>query len=416
MLIEWGAVFPHPAAPLVSSMATIATAERLTVHVGDNELTLFVESAPYHESLLDDLRGAQDRAWVEAYTIADDPAGQAVAAALKERAAAGVDCRLLYDTVGSFSTPERFFNELRDAGVKVRAYRPFGSWMYRFKSSRFLWRWHRRDHRKLVIVDDYAAYFGGMNIVDLGGSGVPPAHGTKHSPTQPPWRDVHVRLDGPQLKEIAASFDDLWSRLHHLPHGEEFSNPTPEEVLAAKEDRIFFFDARPHTKHHRPARMFKELIRHAKHNVTLAMAYFLPFGGVLRALLHARKRRVAVEVIVPNQSDVPLVQWASRHMYERLLKRGIRIYERRDRMLHSKAMVIDGTWSVIGSCNLDPRSLLLNLEFFAVIRSAELATALASICRYERRMSDLVKLSDCRKQSWWRKLLHRAAWTLRKWL
>jgi cardiolipin synthase len=397
-------------------MATIAVSEKISVGVAGNELTLFVESAPFVEALLEDLRGAQRRAWVESYTIADDAAGRAVAEILKERAAAGVDCRLLYDTVGSFATPERFFNDLRAAGVKVRAYRPFGSWLYRFKSSRFLWRWHRRDHRKLAIIDDAAAYFGGMNIVDLGGSAVPPTHGSKHPTSQPPWRDVHVRLDGPQLQEIAASFDHLWSRLHGVPLESERNNPTPEEVFAAREDRIFFFDSRPHIKHRRPGRMFKELIRQARRNITLAMAYFLPFGGVLRALLHARKRRVAVEVIVPNESDVPLVQWATRHMYEHLLKRGIRIYERRDRMLHSKVMVIDNLYSVIGSCNLDPRSMLLNLEFFAIVRSEALATAVTSICRYERRVSDLVKISDCRKRSWWQRLLQRAAWTLRKWL
>lgn len=397
-------------------MATIATSEKLTVHVGDNELQLFVESTPYFESLVDDLSGAQERAWVESYTIADDAAGRAVAAALKERAAAGVDCRLLYDTVGSFATPERFFNELRQAGVKVRAYRPFGNWFYRFKSLRFLGRWHRRDHRKIVVVDDRVAYFGGMNIVDLGGSAIPPIQEGKHPPVQPPWRDVHVRLAGPQAIEIAASYDDLWSRLHHLPHQRRRTNPTPETVLSADGDAIFFFDSRPHIKHHRPQHMFKELIRNAQRSITLAMAYFLPFGGVLRTLLHARRRHVAVEVIVPSSSDVPLAQWASRYMYEKLLRHGIRIYERRDRMLHSKVMVIDGVWSVIGSCNLDPRSLLLNLEFFAVIRSAEAATALASICRYERRVSDLVKISHCRRRRWWERLLHRAAWSLRRWL
>jgi cardiolipin synthase len=396
-------------------MATIAPAENLDVTVAGNELRLFVESAPYLDALLEDIRSAKRRVWIEAYTVADDAAGRAVAEALKERAAAGVECKLLYDTVGSLTTPERYFAELRDAGVQVRAYRPFGSWLYRFKSSRFLWRWHRRDHRKIAVLDDRAAYFGGMNIVDLGGSAVPPAAASDHPPGEPPWRDVHVRLVGDKVAEVAASFDDLWARLHKLPHGKR-RNPISREVLSARGDAIFFFDARPHVRRHRPGKLFRKLIDHARQSITIAMAYFLPFGGVLRALLRARKRRVTVQVIVPSRSDVPLVQWAGRHMYERLLRHGIRIYERRDRMLHSKAMVIDGTWSVIGSCNIDPRSLLLNLEFFAVIRSAELAAALAGICRYERRQSDLVDLGHCRKRRWWERWLHRIAWAFRRWL
>src|SRR5690606_19696249 len=122
------------------------------------------------------------------------------------------------------------------------------------------------------------------------------------------------------------------------------------------------------------------LMKLARQEITVSMAYFLPIGRVLRALIKARRRGVRVRVIVPGQSDVRLVQWATRHFYGALLRRGIEIYERRDCMLHSKAMVIDGMWSVIGSCNLDARSLRINLEFFAVIRSESLATVLLQIC------------------------------------
>jgi cardiolipin synthase len=137
---------------------------------------------------------------------------------------------------------------------------------------------------------------------------------------------------------------------------------------------------------------------------------------VRRALVKARRRGVRVSVILPGQSDVRLVQWASRHVYEYFLKRGIRIYERHDRMLHSKAMVIDGRWSVIGSCNLDARSLRLNLEFLGVIHSAELAGELTAICREEMLASRRVTAADCRGRSWLSRQLHLLAWKVRKWL
>ena len=123
-----------------------------------------------------------------------------------------------------------------------------------------------------------------------------------------------------------------------------------------------------------------------------------------------------VRVILPQKSDVKLVEWATRHFYEYLLKRGIRIYERKDRMLHSKAMVIDGQWSVIGSCNLDPRSLRLNLEFFAAIHSEPMARALDLVFQHDIRESHRVTANDCRGRHCGQRLLGRVAWMFRKWL
>jgi cardiolipin synthase len=162
--------------------------------------------------------------------------------------------------------------------------------------------------------------------------------------------------------------------------------------------------------------MLVPLIAQAQRDITLAVAYFIPLGRILRALLAARRRGVRVRVIVPGQSDVKAVQWAARHFYEYLLKRGIRIYERKDRMLHGKAMVIDGRWSMVGSCNIDARSLRLNLEFFALVHSEAFAQALLGICEDEMRQSVRVTAAYCRKRSRWQRWLDRAAWTLRKWL
>jgi cardiolipin synthase len=139
-------------------------------------------------------------------------------------------------------------------------------------------------------------------------------------------------------------------------------------------------------------------------------------GSLLRELLKARKRGVRVQIIVPGQSDVKVVQWATRHVYEFLLKRGIQIYERNDRMLHSKVLVVDGRWSVIGSCNLDARSLRHNLEFFAVVRCDALAAALLKICRREIEASVRVTAASLRHRSWWQRTVDRAAWALRRWL
>ena len=143
------------------------------------------------------------------------------------------------------------------------------------------------------------------------------------------------------------------------------------------------------------------------------MAYFLPVGGVLKALLRAPRRGVLVRVVVPGESDVPLVQHATRHLFSWLLRRRFRIYERQVSMLHSKVMVADDAWTVVGSCNLDARSLYINLEFVAVIHSRQLAQALNRVMRFEVAHSKRVTLQEYRERTWWRRLVNRLAWALR---
>jgi len=383
-----------------------------TVQVAGHEMTLFAESPPLIEAMVADIRSARARVWMESYILANDAAGQAVIAAMVDRAKAGVEVRLMVDALGSFSSPNSLFAPLLAAGGQVHFFHALGQTL---RGPRFLQTFNQRNHRKLLIVDDTIAYFGGMNVVDQRGIHSTADAKARQLPASAGWRDVHVRLVGPRQHELAATFDWLWRRVHHLPN--EKRPPWPvKEMLRARQDAIFFFDSRPAFKRRRPQRVFVPLIRQADREITLCMAYFLPTGSVLRELIRARRRGVRVRVIVPEQSDVKLVQWATRHYYEYLLKRGIRIYERQDRMLHSKAMVIDGRWSVIGSCNLDPRSLLLNLEFFAAIYSKEMATSLNQICRDEMRESVPVRAADVRARHCGQRFRDRVAWAFRKWL
>lgn len=383
-----------------------------SVSVAGHELTLFAESPPLIEAMIGDIRAARVRVWMESYIFSDDAAGQAMIAAMAERARAGVEVRLMVDALGSFSSPNSLFASLVAAGGQVHFFHALGQTL---RGPKFLQTFNQRNHRKLLIVDDTIAYFGGMNVVDQSGIHSTADAKARHLPASAGWRDVHVRLVGARQQELATTCDWLWRRVHHLPN--EKRPPWPiKQMLATRQDAIFFFDSRPAFKRRRPQRVFVPLIRQAEREITLCMAYFLPTGSVLRELIRARRRGVRVRVIVPEQSDVKLVQWATRHYYEYLLKRGIRIYERQDRMLHSKAMVIDGQWSVIGSCNLDPRSFRLNLEFFAAIYSKETAAALNQICRDEIRESVPVRAADVRARHCGQRFRDRVAWAFRKWL
>jgi cardiolipin synthase len=383
------------------------------VVVAGQHLTLYSESPPLIAAMLTDMRAARSRIWLETYIFADDAAGRAVAAVLAERARAGLDVRLLVDAWGSFSVPSRVWNELRAAGVRVHLFHAFYEAFY---AVRFLQVLNQRDHRKLLVIDEQIAYFGGMNIVDQSGIRSRDDARARHLPASAGWRDVHVRMVGPRQAELAAAFSRLWNRVHRRPTGTREPHWPLKEIAAAPGDSLYFFDSRPLLKDRRPHRVLAPLLRQAQSDITMSVAYFIPLGRVLRELVRARKRGVRVRVIVPERGDVRLVQWAARHFYEYLLKRGFRIYERKDRMLHSKVMVIDGRWSMVGSCNLDARSLRLNLEFFAVAHSRPLADALLGICEEEIEHSTRVTAAYCRRRGFWQRLVHRAAWTLRKWL
>lgn len=391
-----------PSAPTTANLPT-------RVMVAGHELSVFVETVPVVTAMLLDIRSATTRVWLETYIFLNDTAGSAIAEAIKERAQAGVEVRVLHDAIGSQETPGWFFADLAKAGVNVHVFHSLGEAFWRFSFLRIL---NRRDHRKLLIVDDRVAYFGGMNIVDA--TSARAAH-AELLPASTSWRDVHLRLVGPQQKEIADSFDRSWRKAH----GERTPRrprATRRLQLPAPAESLQFFDTGPGRGNARASRIFLRIIQLTRSQLALSMAYFLPVAGVLKALLKAPRRGVRVRVVVPGDSDVPIVQRATRYLYDRLLARRFRVYERQGHMLHSKVLVADEEWCIVGSSNLDARSLWINLEFIAVIRSRELARVLLEVIDYEIAHSRRITRREYRATGWWERLLNRLAWGLRWWL
>jgi len=224
-----------------------------------------------------------------------------------------------------------------------------------------------------------------------------------------------MRLSGPKQGEVAESFERSWRRAQGLPV-EQRTRSYRKALLAAGEESIQFFDSGPGRKHTRAARVICRVLARARRRLTLSMAYFLPVGRVLRELLRAHRRGVFIRVVVPGISDVPVVQCATRNLYTRLLRRRFHIYERQRHMLHSKVAVVDDQWSILGSCNLDARSLLLNLEFLAIIHSRNLARTLGEIIQYEIARSRRITVQECLRRSCWRRFIDRVAWSFRWWL
>jgi cardiolipin synthase len=402
-------IIERPAFGIPAAAATFTLPQ---VAVAGNDLTLFEGSQPLIAAMIDDIRGARRRVWLESYIVADDAAGRAIADALLDRAAAGVEVRLMYDAIGCHATPRAYFDRLTRGGVQVHAFHAIRDHWFKLDVLQIL---NRRNHRKLLVVDDEVAYFGGMNIVDQRGLITPADTKAMHLPASAGWRDLHVRLVGPKQAEIAAAMDYLWGKKLGLRRARR-PRWHVKQKLAAAEDVIHLFASQPGNAARRMARVFVPLIRRAREEILVSMAYFIPVGRVLRELLRARRRGVRVRVVIPRESDVPAVHWATLHLCQRLLRRGIQIYERRDLMLHSKLMVIDHRWTAIGSANLDPRSLRTNLEFVAVVRSTPFAAAATAFCHHEIAHSDRIRLSSIRNRPCWQRVRDRLAWSIRRWL
>ena len=381
------------------------------VEVAGHTLELFNQTHLLFEAMLTDIAAAKKRVWLETYIFSDDLASHAIADALQRRARDGLDVRLLYDALGSQHTDPAIFKTMSAAGVQVHAYHRIKEALRSIAAFIIL---NRRDHRKLLVVDDRCAYFGGMNIHDHG-------HLFRASPTDTSvdpaaaWRDLHVRLTGPQQVEVADSFERSWM---HAKGEKMTRRPSAyrRAQLSQTDESIHFFDTGPGLKFSRAPRVFRRLLRGSNRSVVLAMAYFIPVGRVMREIARARRRNVHVHVLVPSMTDVPIAQYGAWYLYRKLLRLGIRLYERKNRVMHTKTIVVDRQWTLVGSANMDPRSLYINLEFMAVIRSPAFAQAVIRVTRNEMRRSRRVRFSDCEKRTLKQRFLSTLAYSCRWWL
>ena len=338
--------------------------------VSANQLSLLQNGAMYFPALEAAIGAAQQEIFLETYIFKNDVIGIRIAAALKDAAARGVKVRLLVDAFGSNSTPARFFAELQSAGVALHLYRPKRGWLH-LKRHRL-----RRLHRKLACIDARTAFVGGINIQDdLDVPGV----------TQPRF-DHAVQIQGPLVLAVREQMARLWNLL------EWAGQPSRPQVLAppavpdsAGRQRAALV-IRDNLFHRRDIeRIYLSAIGHAREEIIIANAYFLPGRRLRRALTEAARRGVSVTLLLQGMVDHPLQHHASHALYGQLLNAGIAIYQYQVANLHAKAAVIDGHWATVGSSNLEPFSLILSREANVVVEDrvfagelrASLQTAMA---------------------------------------
>ncbi len=324
-----------------------------------NRVELFDTGRAGLEAMLEVIEEARERVHLETYILRADATGTRFLEALRGRAADGVEVRLLYDSVGSRGLDARALEPLRDAGAEIVAFNPVVLPYPRFAP-------RRRDHRKILVVDGRVAFTGGLNIGEeyrtgIGGSGGGCGEGE--------WRDAHVRLEGPVVRDLEAVFLESWFRAD--------GPALPWDALLLREPapagsvRCAVLPDGPAYQRRRMRELIVSAVEAAREEVLLESPYFAPGRRVLDALARASRRGVRVDLLLAGRTDHPVLRRAVRAIVPRLLDAGVRVFEYERAMMHAKLAVFDGQWGILGTSNLDRQSFEHNFEVNLIVEGGE---------------------------------------------
>src|SRR5688572_114495 len=356
-----------------------------------NKVTLLQDGAATYPAMFAAIRGARDHINLETFIFEDDEIGRQFADLLLEKQAQGVQVNVIYDSVGGLSTPAAFFERLRQGGIAVLEFNPINP-----LAAKAGWQLNNRDHRKLLVVDGRVAFIGGINISSVYSSGSVARRAGKGGEKAAAWRDTDLQIEGPVVAELQKRFIETWTK-------QRGSALAPKEYFPAlKAEGKAIVRAIGSTPDDPYSLIYLTLISaigNAEKNVYLTIAYFVPDPRPLKSLTDAAARGVDVRLILPSHSDSEVTFQAGRSHYSGLLQAGVRIYERRGAVLHSKTAVIDGVWSCVGSSNHDWRSFLDNDEVNAVVLGREFAQQMQAMFAADQAASDVIDAGSWQSRS-----------------
>ncbi|TGS16189.1 cardiolipin synthase B [Mesorhizobium sp. M2E.F.Ca.ET.209.01.1.1] len=342
---------------------------------GQNAVQTLVNGDEIFPAMLQAIGTARTSIDMETYIYWSGSVGYQFATALAAKAREGVEVRVLVDWLGSLPFDENLIHIMTGAGVRFQRYRPI-HWYT-------LDRVNNRTHRKLLIVDGRVAFTGGVGIADNW-------LGDARNPNE--WRDTHYRIEGPSVAAFQAAFAENWlETVGETLQGEKFY-PPPESAGALSTQLVL--SSQPNGSENMELMMLAAIAA-AKDHLRIGMAYFVPDEIALQQILDARKRGVAVDVIVPNSlTDVPIVRKGSRHFWGELLEAGVRIYEFQPTMYHPKLLIVDDVWASFGSTNLDERSLRLNDEASLNVYGRDFAQTQIDLFNEDLKRSRQISLAE----------------------
>lgn len=318
-----------------------------------NRAELLVNGRATFDSIFEGLEAAREYILIQFFIVRDDGLGRELARQLVACAERGVRVLFLFDEIGSHSLPRAYVNELREAGVDVRSFHTT-----RGKKNRF--QVNFRNHRKVVIADGKAAWVGGHNVGDeyLG-----------KDPHFGPWRDTHMKLEGPAVLGVQLSFLEDW----HWATKEVPALSWRPARLTGSSSHALALASGPADTFDTAELFFLHLIQSSKTRVWITSPYFVPDGSIVQALKLAALRGVDVRVLLPSKPDHLLVYLSSFSFIEELNSTGVRVFRYQPGFLHQKVVLVDDDIAAVGTANLDNRSFRLNFELAVVCHSTAFA-------------------------------------------
>jgi cardiolipin synthase A/B len=347
----------------------------------------------FYPAILEAIRGARDTVNFEVYIFESDETGREFVEAFAERARAGVEVRVLLDWFGSLKLkrPER--ERLKEAGVRIAYFRPL--------KLRNLVRIYRRTHRRAIVVDGRIGFIGGAAIANKW-------HGSGRSEKE--WRDSMTRVTGTLVTGVQSAFAANWVYCC----GEVIAGPRfyPPELEGGDACGLSVVSSPSDAQ--QPIRLLFWLsFINAQRRLWIASSYFIPDRHLRKAVQQRARAGVDVRILVPgNHTDAIPVQYAGRGYYEELLEAGVRVFEYQAAMMHAKTVVVDDAWVLVGSANMDERSMEINEENLLGVAEREFAGSVAEGIERDLELSKEIRLEEWRRRPAYRRVLEKAALVL----
>jgi cardiolipin synthase len=304
---------------------------------------------------------------------------------------AGTAINVIYDSYGSSSTPAAFFDRLRHAGVNLVSFNPVDP-----LESKVSYSLNDRDHRKILVVDGKIAIIGGVNLSTdyqsnpFGKSGGPKGSTAEH------WRDTDLQIEGPAVAQLQTLFLDHWKKQKGPALDESGMFPA---IPAAGIAVARVLGSTPDETLPQYYVTLLSAIQNAEESVLVSAAYFVPTDQEMDGLMAAARRGIDVRLLLPDQSDSDLSIAVAHSHYTDLLAAGVKIYETHGIVLHSKTVVVDGVWSVIGSSNFDHRSVIFNDEVDVVVLGSDTGQDLEAMFQDDQNAATPIEIGAWRSRS-----------------
>ena len=361
----------------------LSEVDKITVS-DDNDIEIITSGKRKFDALTEDIRNARDHIHMEYFYFKKDMGSRKIRALLMQKAREGVKVRFIHENIANIEISSRYYNEMKKAGVEVV---PFTN--TRITHLTIGAQLNYRDHRKIVVIDGKIGYTGGMNISD--------DYFVR-------WRDTHMRITGEAVSSLQYSFMNSF-----ITSGgkirEDYSRYFPQHVKLSPAKLIQIVPDEPDNQWPVIQMGTVWAVQHARDYIYIQTPYFVPPEPLLQALESTALKGVDVRIMIPKKADLCYMGPANRSYFKECLEAGIKIYEKTGRFIHSKTIVSDDYLSIIGSANMDYRSLELNYEINTYIYDENMATINREIFLKDQEQCRQIVLEEWNRRPWYRKTI-----------